>query len=757
MKLPGLYLQRQPARNPLGSPDAHPACASERQWLVIDGPAGAWDQASASAVTLALFIAQLPLILEVLVGFEQVRLAINCLASDSLLVTRAVRGATSSWGIGPAEPPVPPSGKHRQVYLLEHQTGEPDMPLAAIGQTGKADPLAALLEATQPLSDDEQVLIRFAIRPANITEQEQAAERLYRRVMPLTLPEITATAFGNPPMLPRFEHRLQQHLEERLRGPIFAFTGVVALTGHAPADLTMRGRSLQMAFGNHFQLKLRRACGEEVTGVICRPLLVTTSELATLWHVPGADVVIPGIQHRLRPQTIVPSPLQNPGDGAILLGTHYQRGQEVSAHLARADLQAGHAAIVGRTGTGKSTLTHQILRQIMAMRDRPGVALIDPHGRLASSLIGQSLPPDRLDDVIFVDLSDVEYPVGLPLFWSPPNLSRDVVVENTFSLIRLLFQESWSSTRMADLVYAVTATLCRFPGATLFDAPQLLTEPGFRRSVLRHLDDPVALDFWQEFEGLSDSARRETIRPALHRLRSLYRSPAVRNIVCQPQGLNFLDVIDRGQILVVSLAGEEASAETDMLGELVIARLHLAAMARLARPEGEQRPLFLAIDESQRFQGASLPILLSEARKASLTLLLITQYISGWDEKLAASVLGNVGTLIAFRAAAQDSRRLSASLTPFSPEELENLDRYEAIVKLQFGGKTLPAFDVITPKLPDQSSEERLAYVRERTRSLYATSRADVEQQLSGHFASRNPNLGFTSGPWNPREEIDEA
>jgi excisionase family DNA binding protein len=111
------------------------------------------------------------------------------------------------------------------------------------------------------------------------------------------------------------------------------------------------------------------------------------------------------------------------------------------------------------------------------------------------------------------------------------------------------------------------------------------------------------------------------------------------------------------------------------LGELLIARLHLALLARLNQAKSERHAVYVSIDESQRFAGASLPILLSEGRKLGLGLILSTQFLDAWGDELSASVLGNVGTLVAFRCGPDDARRLRASMRPFTPENLEDLDR----------------------------------------------------------------------------------
>src|ERR1700693_4200232 len=64
----------------------------------------------------------------------------------------------------------------------------------------------------------------------------------------------------------------------------------------------------------------------------------------------------------------------------------------------------GHMYIVGRTGTGKSTLI-----QNMAAHDIEtgyGLALIDPHGDLAEAIL-DSEPPARINDVIYLNPSDL--------------------------------------------------------------------------------------------------------------------------------------------------------------------------------------------------------------------------------------------------------------------------------------------------------------------------------------------------------------
>jgi hypothetical protein len=602
------------------------------------------------------------------------------------------------------------------------------------------DPLSGVLEAMQPLASDERVLVRYVSSPASPERRRRALEDLTVPASPLTLPDLVFSALGVAPRVPRFEPRIQRQLEERLAEPAFEVFIHVCIGGSERTRLESRGRSLAAIFAGWFDAGYGGISLEpwiwypaaEAPLAAPRPyasLYLTAGELAALWHVPSDQVAVPGITRLKR--AAVPLPPQAVEAAGLVVGVHRQRGQDVPVRLPRVDLDAGHMVIAGKTGVGKSTLQHQIARQLAAAPDRPALVVVDPHADLVLDIAGRSLPPWRERDVVLLELGDADFPVSLPLIHSPTGAEREAVVQSTFSILRLLFREHWSPTRMEDAVYALTATLCHMPGATLLDLPRLLNDAVFRRRALGMVNDPAALEFWSDFETLSDAGKRELARPVLYRLRALYRSPAARNIVCQASGLDFAELMDRGSIVLISLAGAAIQAEADLLGELIIARLHLALLARLTRPTAERHPSYLVIDESHRYHGASLPILLREGRKLGVALILSSQYLDAWGEDLAESVLGNVGALIAFRCGPTDSHRLRASIRPFAAEQLQDLDRHEAIVKLQISGATVPAFDITTLPIDSPPDGTVLDRIRAQTRTRYTRPRRLVEDELN--------------------------
>jgi DNA helicase HerA-like ATPase len=62
--------------------------------------------------------------------------------------------------------------------------------------------------------------------------------------------------------------------------------------------------------------------------------------------------------------------------------------------------QFRHGWLLGKSGTGKSTLLRNII--VAAIRSGMGVAVIDPHGDLIYDVLNY-IPEDRLEDIVYID------------------------------------------------------------------------------------------------------------------------------------------------------------------------------------------------------------------------------------------------------------------------------------------------------------------------------------------------------------------
>src|SRR5688572_28500059 len=97
-----------------------------------------------------------------------------------------------------------------------------------------------------------------------------------------------------------------------------------------------------------------------------------------------------------------------PQEEITVIGQTNFRGQKRTFGIYTDDRRR-HLYIVGKTGVGKTTLMANMIRQ--DIEQGRGVALVDPHGDLASGLL-DVIPPERINDVIYFDPSDVDFPIA---------------------------------------------------------------------------------------------------------------------------------------------------------------------------------------------------------------------------------------------------------------------------------------------------------------------------------------------------------
>ncbi len=193
------------------------------------------------------------------------------------------------------------------------------------------------------------------------------------------------------------------------------------------------------------------------------------------------NMVLSGMPWLKRPLVTAPDSVLG---HELALGAHRNRGELVDVTLSASDLQAGHLACLGRTGVGKSTFLLGLLSGIARLPNHPAIVFLDPNSDAVHDFALRCIPDNRRDDVVFLNLAEPSFPPRLPFFWAPPGVPKDVVIETTFSLFRLMFAEQWSASRMANLLFSITATMCSLPRATLLDVPRLLFDSAFRNRAL---------------------------------------------------------------------------------------------------------------------------------------------------------------------------------------------------------------------------------------------------------------------------------
>ncbi len=155
-------------------------------------------------------------------------------------------------------------------------------------------------------------------------------------------------------------------------------------------------------------------------------------------------------------------------------------------------------------------------------------------------------------------------------------------------------------------------------------------------------------------------------------------------------------------MLLVNLAkGKIGSDSSALLGGLIVTSLGLAAFSRSDVDEEARRPFYIFIDEFQNFTTLALANMLSELRKYGIGVVLAHQYLSQLEPEIRDAVLGNVGTIIAFRLGAADAQYMAREFAPdIDALDFQNLPNHEVYMRLMIDGTPSKPFSAATLPIP---------------------------------------------------------
>jgi type IV secretory pathway TraG/TraD family ATPase VirD4 len=340
----------------------------------------------------------------------------------------------------------------------------------------------------------------------------------------------------------------------------------------------------------------------------------------------------------------------------IVIGNYEEWGQEQPLILNTQDRRQ-HLYVVGKTGTGKTTLLRNlILQDIEAGR---GVAVIDPHGDLSEDLL-KHIPRNRIEDVAYFNPADAEYPVGFNILGSVPQERRHLVASGIVGVFKSIWPDYWGP-RLEYILYATVAALLDCDNVSLLGVQRMLSDKRYRTWVVKQVKDPMVRSFWiNEFDRYEKRFLHEAIAPIQNKVGQLLMSPHVRNILGQVKSrIDARYMMDRGLIFLANMSkGKLGADKANLMGALLVAQFQLAAMARADTSENERRDFHLYVDEFQSFASDAFISILSEARKYRLCLTLSHQYIDQLRPEIRDAVFGNVGSLIAFCVGSKDAKVL---------------------------------------------------------------------------------------------------
>jgi hypothetical protein len=439
--------------------------------------------------------------------------------------------------------------------------------------------------------------------------------------------------------------------------------------------------------------------------------LCDTEELATLAHFPVTPLPQFRSLERLSQKNVAPPEAYTAGETRIGTSQSSYNSKHSLPVTLPETVRDRHLYIVGKSGTGKSTLMETVARHdIEAGR---GVAVIDPHGDMITHLM-ETMPEHRIDDCIL--FSPKHSPVSLDILGAENEHEIDLLTDDLITMFRRT-SESWGDKMQAILQMAFQ-TLLRVPGSSFSDITTLLTDESYRRRILDKINHPQLASFWDQRYEMRQA------EPILIRMDRLTTSSTLRSVLTQNKNsLNFYDVVQESKIFLADLSkGFLGESTSHLLGSIIVSQVQLAAMRQAHLPIEQRIPFSLFVDEVQNFTTSAFSTILSEARKQKLRLTIAHQFVSQLPQDLQKAVFGNVGTLVFFAMSPDDLGAARHELGTFEPADVANLPKYHALCRPVTAARDTFSFVTDPPPPPKADARNLIQSIIEQTRNEYGSA-----------------------------------
>jgi hypothetical protein len=292
---------------------------------------------------------------------------------------------------------------------------------------------------------------------------------------------------------------------------------------------------------------------------------------------------------------------------------------------------------------------------------------------------------------------------------------------------------------MEYILFNSLISLAHCNNTSLLCLNRILTDPAYRRWIIRQLPDPLLRNFWLlEFERYEPRFQREAVAPILNKVGQLFSNPDIRNILGQmKRKVDFRSMMDSRNVFMANLSKGNLGVEgSNLLGSLIVSQFQMTAMSRIDTPKHARRDFFLYIDEFQNFSTKSFASILSEARKYRLNLVLSHQFTAQLDKEVRDAVFGNCGTLIVFKSGYSDAELFANEFdNEIDVSRITELENHEAFIKTQdqAGVSKITKIHTLPPlDLPRRSPNKLIKLSQER----FTEPKQKIEDKHARFFKS---------------------
>lgn len=478
--------------------------------------------------------------------------------------------------------------------------------------------------------------------------------------------------------------------------------------------------------------------------LLSQPTILSSSELADLYHFPVADSLTESLVQSLSHTLPATLSQKHAANLDVVVGRNEHQGQEIDIGMT-AEVRRRHMYLIGSTGTGKTTLLERMIYQDML--NGKGLAVLDPHGDMYQELLA-IVPEHRKNDVVIFDPSDRAFPPGLNIFspgirFKNEEDAHSWIKSSVISVFSKMTDKAFWGPRMEHILECATLTALQLPNPSLYTLQKLLTDKRYMRKAVQHIRDPILKEFWlKEMLPLGDGQLATTVAPLTHRVGKFITDPMSRNILLQSETtIRLSEIMDESKILLVNLSkGDIGEDQSFFFGTILTALIWVTAYQRSRIPESKRRDFYLYIDEFQNFAAPGFADISSEGRKFHIPLIVSHQNVAQIeDQSLLKIMAGNAHTFISLRASPSDE----AFILPFMEPAVEkgnivNLAPYHFFMKTT-ADKSELAFSGVTVPLEIEGSEKTAQRIIAASRKRYGTPRKDVEAYLDGLLSDNKP------------------
>lgn len=341
--------------------------------------------------------------------------------------------------------------------------------------------------------------------------------------------------------------------------------------------------------------------------------------------------------------------------------------------------RATHFYVIGATGTGKTKFLEYLIQQ--DIQNGNGFGVIDPHGDLIedikSFLTLNCIPIDEeiTDRIIYIDPTDSDFTVTFNPLEKTPNISVAEQANELISAFKKIWSDSWG-VRMEDLMRNSLIALGEV-GLTLVELPQFLGNRAFRGRIVEKVTHPIAKEYFQRFDSLTDRGQVTWVEPVMNKINAFFSDERIRQMFASERSsFNLREAMDEKKMLLIKLDKGKLKDSSDLLGSLLMAKIQMAAFSRSDIPSSKRVSFYLYIDEFQNFASDSFSVVLSEARKYSLSLIMAHQTLSQIPEELRSLILGNTGIQVYFRLNRHDASLLAKEAFEYSGHEVKGMSGF---------------------------------------------------------------------------------